>query len=98
MPLPGPQQRGSPEHDCLEVLDEDHSSQPDLSDRLLRNSDLILYTDSSSFMSEGKRYAAGYAVVSDFGFTEAKVLPQEWSVQTSELWALMRALELSKDK
>lgn len=53
---------GAPEHDCLEVLDEVSSSQPYLSDRPLPNPDLFLYTDGSSYMEEGKRYA-GYAIV-----------------------------------
>ena len=48
-------------------------------------------------MNEGKIYA-GYAVVSYFEVTEAKALPQGWSAQRAELWALIRALELSKDK
>ena len=63
-----------PEHDCVGILDEVCSSRPDLSDKPLQNPDLMLYTDSSSFMNDGKRYA-GYAVVSDFDVIEAKVLP-----------------------
>ena len=39
---------------------------------------------------------AGYAVVSDSEVMEAEVLPQGWSVQRAELWALIRALELSR--
>ena len=48
-------------------------------------------------MNKGKRYA-GYAAVSDFEVIEAKSLPQGWPAQRAELWALRRALELSKDK
>ena len=48
-------------------------------------------------MNEGKRYA-GYAVVSDFEVVEAQALPKGRSAQRAELWALIRALELSKDK
>lgn len=48
-------------------------------------------------MTEGKRYA-GYTVVSDLETIEARALPEGWSAQRAELWALVRALELSKDK
>ena len=41
---------------------------------------------------------AGYAEVSDSEVGEAEVLPQGWSVQRVELWALIRALELSQDQ
>ncbi|XP_036292636.1 uncharacterized protein LOC118718162 [Pipistrellus kuhlii] len=66
-------------------------------DRLLPNPDLVLFTDGSSFLNEGKR-RAGYAVVSNFETIEAQALPEGWSAQTAELWALARTLELSKDK
>ncbi|KAK1346507.1 hypothetical protein QTO34_000363 [Cnephaeus nilssonii] len=88
---------GVPEHDCLEVLEEVYSSRPDLTDRPLPNPDLVLFTDGSSFLDEGKR-GAGYAVVSNFETTEAQALPEGLSAQRAELWALARALELSKDK
>ncbi|KAK1339609.1 hypothetical protein QTO34_018162 [Cnephaeus nilssonii] len=48
-------------------------NQPDLTDKTLRNPDLILYTDRSSFMNEGRRYA-GYAIVLDFETLETKTL------------------------
>ena len=38
---------------------------------------------------------AGYAVVSDSEVKEGEELPQGWSVQRVELWALIRDLELS---
>ncbi|KAK1340843.1 LOW QUALITY PROTEIN: hypothetical protein QTO34_017238 [Cnephaeus nilssonii] len=37
-------------------------------------------------------------IVSNFETTEAQALPEGWSVQRAELWALVRALELSKNK
>ncbi|KAK1339147.1 hypothetical protein QTO34_019821 [Cnephaeus nilssonii] len=88
---------GAPEHDCLEVLQEVYSSRPDLRDRPLQNADLVLFTDGSSFLDEGKRQAR-YAVVSNFETIEAQALPEGWSAQRAELWALARVLELSKDK
>ena len=47
---------GPPDHNCLEVLDEVFSSRPDLTDTPLQNPDLVLYTDGSSFMEDGKRW------------------------------------------
>ncbi|KAK1331684.1 hypothetical protein QTO34_009657 [Cnephaeus nilssonii] len=88
---------GAPEHDCLEVLEEVYSSRPDLTDRPLPNPDLVLFTHGSSFLDEGKR-RAGYAVVSNFQTIEAQALPEGWSAQRAELWALARASELTKDK
>ena len=85
------------DHDCLEILDEAFFTRPDLTDKPLNNTDLVLYTDGSSFMENGKRMA-GYAEVSDSEVGEAEVLPQGWSVQRVELWALIRALELSQDQ
>ncbi|KAK1338630.1 LOW QUALITY PROTEIN: hypothetical protein QTO34_019284 [Cnephaeus nilssonii] len=46
---------GAPEHDCLEVLEEVYSSRPDLMDKPLQNPDLVLFTDSSSFLYKEKR-------------------------------------------
>ena len=84
------------EHDCLELLDEVFSRRPDLTDKL-QNPDLVLYTNGSSFMENGKRMA-GYDEVSDSEVGEAEVLPQGRLVQRVELWALIRALELSQDQ
>ena len=66
-----PDEVGSPDHNCLEVLDEVFSSRPDLTDKPLQNPDLVLYTDGSSFM-ENKKRMAGYAVVSDSEVMEAE--------------------------
>lgn len=82
------------EHDCLELLNEVFSNRPDLTDKPLHNPDLVLYTDGSSYM-ENRKKMAGYAVVSGSEVEEGEVLPQGWSVKRVELWALIRALELS---
>ena len=68
----------------MEVLDEVFSSRPDLTDKPLQNPDLVLYTDGSSFMEDGKGMA-GYAVVSALEVMEAEALPQVWSAQRAEL-------------
>lgn len=60
----------------------------------LQNPDLVLYTNGSSFMENGKRMS-GYAMVPDSEVVEAEALPQGWSAQRVELWVLIRALELS---
>ena len=57
----------------------------------------IWYTDGSSFVLDGKR-RAGYAIVSNFETTEAKLLPPGTSAQLAELIALTQALELGKGK
>lgn len=75
------------EHDCLELLGEVVSNRPDLTDKPLHNPDLVLYADGSSFVENSKK-RAGYAVVSDSEVEEGEALPQEWSVQRVELWAL----------
>ena len=82
------------EHDCLELLDEVFSNRPDQTDNPLHNPDLVLYTDGSNYR-ENRKKMAGYAVVSDSEVEEGEVLPQGWSVKRVELWALIRALELS---
>ncbi|KAK1343784.1 hypothetical protein QTO34_014337, partial [Cnephaeus nilssonii] len=98
LPLDGPHDsEGTHEHDSLEALEEVYSSWPDLTDRPLQNLDLVLFTDGSSFLDEGKR-RAGYAVISNFEIIDAQALPEGWSSQRAELWALVRALNLSKDK
>lgn len=91
-----PAERGEPDHDCLEMTEEVYASLPDLQDQPLSQLDLTLYSDGSSYMAGGRRLA-GYAVV-DNEILEAKPLPVGWSAQRAELWALVRALELSKGK
>lgn len=92
-----PDKAGSSDHSCLEILDEVFPSRPDLTDKPLQNPDVLLYTDGSSCMETGKRMAR-YAMVSDSEVVEVEALPQGWSEQRVELWALIRALKLSQDR
>ncbi|XP_024077342.2 uncharacterized protein LOC112122869, partial [Terrapene carolina triunguis] len=85
------------EHDCLEVIDAQYSSRPDLKDQPLLNADYEWYTDGSSTVVNGQR-RAGYAVVSVHETVGAEGLPAGTSAQLAELVALTRALELSKGK
>jgi hypothetical protein len=83
-----------PDHDCVEVINEVFSSCPDLSNQPLAQPDLELFTDGSSFLKEGTRYA-GYAVVSLDSVLEARALTPGTSAQKAEL---MHALFLAAEK
>ncbi|XP_037228021.1 uncharacterized protein LOC119140630 [Falco rusticolus] len=91
------QEEGQLEHDCLATIEYVYSSREDLKDVPLEQPDWELYTDGSSFMEQGVRYAA-YAVTTDTRVIEAGTLASTTSAQKAELIALIRALELSKDK
>ncbi|XP_055556197.1 uncharacterized protein LOC129734872 isoform X2 [Falco cherrug] len=54
------QEEGRLEHDCLATIEYVYSSREDLKDVPLERPDWELYTDGSSFMEQGVRYA-GYA-------------------------------------
>ena len=69
----------------------------DLKDVPLERYDWELFTDGSSFVENGARYA-GYAVTTLKTVIEAKPLPPGTSAQRAEQIALTRALELSKGK
>ncbi|CAM4679322.1 unnamed protein product [Lepidochelys kempii] len=49
------------EHDCLEIVDAQYSSHPELKDVPLPNADHEWYTDGSSTVIEGQR-RVGYAI------------------------------------
>lgn len=89
-----PVEPGPPEHDCLQVMDEVFSSRPDLKDTPLVQPDAEYFTDGSSYVKDGFRYA-GYAVVTVKTTIEARPLPQGTSAQKAELIALTRALQLA---
>ncbi|CAM5081743.1 unnamed protein product, partial [Eretmochelys imbricata] len=61
-------------HDCLEIIDAQYSSRPDLKDVPLPNADYKWYTDGSSTVIDGQR-RAGYAVVTLHDTVEAEGLP-----------------------
>nr|XP_032650711.1 uncharacterized protein LOC116833340 [Chelonoidis abingdonii] len=85
------------EHDCLDVIDAQYSSRPNLKDQPLPNAECEWYTDGSSAVVDGQR-RAGYAVVTLHNTVEAEGLPAGTSAQLAELVALTRALEQSKGK
>jgi ribonuclease HI len=76
---------------------ENYAARPDLTDQPLKNPDLELYTDGSSFVKNGVRHA-GFAVVTKFGILKSGPLPPNTSIQLAELVALTEALRLSKEQ
>ena len=69
-----PSEEGKPDPDCSEVTDKVLASCPDLRDQALQNPDLTLFSDSSSFITEGVQ-KAGHAVTTTDEVLEANVLP-----------------------
>jgi ribonuclease HI len=92
-----PEAEGNPEHSCEEVLMESYAARPDLTDWPLKNPDLELYTDGSSFVKNCVRHA-GFAAVAEFGILKSGPLPPNTSAQLAELVALTEALGLSKEQ
>jgi hypothetical protein len=56
-----PEEEGEPLHSCEEISDEVFSSQPNLVDTAIPNTDLELFTDRSWNLQE-EGYQTGYAV------------------------------------
>lgn len=84
-------------HDCMETIEQVYASRIDLKDVPLENPDWELFTDGSSYVENGTRYA-GYAVVTLTKVIEAKALTPGTSAQRAEVIALIRALTLSTGK
>jgi hypothetical protein len=59
-----PVDSGPLEPDCLEVMDEVFSSQPDLTDQPISHPDVESFTDGSSFVQDGTHFG-GYVVDSE---------------------------------
>lgn len=74
------------------------SPRPDLLQTPIPNADMILYTDGSACRPSDNTHLAGYAVVNDWEVLEARALPNGTSAQAAELYALIRACKLAKDK
>jgi hypothetical protein len=72
---------------------ENYAAQPDLTDWPLKNPDLKLYTDGSSFVKNGVRRTR-FAVVTQFGILKSGLLPPNTSAQLAELVILTEALRL----
>ena len=65
---------------------------------LLNNSELVWFTDGSSYVKDGQK-KAGVPIADDLGQTIwAETLPPNTSAQKAELIALIQALEQAKGK
>uniref|UniRef100_A0A8I5N7B4 Uncharacterized protein n=1 Tax=Papio anubis TaxID=9555 RepID=A0A8I5N7B4_PAPAN len=84
-------------HDCTEILAQVHGVREDLQDRPLPDADFVWFTDGSSFIHQGQRYA-GAAVTSETEVIWAEPLPPGTSAQKAELIALTQALTLGAGK
>lgn len=87
-----------PDRNCLRNTEEQVKSRPDLEEVELPSGEQI-YVDGSSRVAEGKR-KSGYASVNGktFEVIESGPLGPSWSAQACELYAVLRALKLLKDK
>ena len=72
-----------------------YASRPDLRDQPIPDPDLVLYANGTSLVKQG---LSGCAAVVEETIVEASSLPSHWSAQRAELYALIRALQLSKGK
>ena len=86
-----------PNHNCEEVTDEIYLSRLDPMDIPFQNPELELFTDGSNFIQDGQ-CTAGYAVTITDEIVKAEALPQGWSAQEVELWALTQALRHAEGK
>lgn len=91
------QEEGELAHDCMEVIEQVYASRIDLKDVPMENPDWELFTNGSSFVENGTRYA-GYAVVTVTTIVEAKALAPGTSAQRAEIIGLTRALMLSSGR
>nr|KAF6422807.1 hypothetical protein HJG63_008608 [Rousettus aegyptiacus] len=86
-----------PIHDCLQVLENVTCTRPDLTDDIWPNPEAALFTDGSSFVTEGIRYA-GAAVVTNETVIWAQALSHRTSAQPAELVTVIQALRWDKNK
>ena len=84
-------------HDCQQILAEMHGTRADLTDQPLKDADLTWYTDGSSYLLNGERWA-GAAVTTETQVVWASALPGGTSAQRTELIALTQALQPAAGK
>ncbi|XP_005401917.1 PREDICTED: uncharacterized protein LOC102021966 [Chinchilla lanigera] len=80
-----------PVHDCMDILNVSSSLRSNLTDVLLQDLDITLYTDGCSYVQDGVRYA-GAAVVTEKEVIWAQALGHGTSAQRAELIALTQSL------
>jgi ribonuclease HI len=92
-----PEEEGEPLHSWEEILDEVFSFRPNLTDTAIPNPNLELFTDGTwSLQEEGHR--TRYAVTTITQVVKHGRLPDPWSAQQAEFYALTRALTLAVGK
>ena len=84
-------------HSCPETLAMISSLRSDLTDILLHDPDISMFSDGSSFVFQGQRYA-GAAVTTDREVLWQQTLPPGTSAQRAKLIALTKALKLRRNK
>ena len=91
-------EKDGPLHNCGEILAGVAAIRKDLKDVPLNDSELVWFTDGSSFVKDGQK-TAGAAIVDDSGrVIWAEALPPGTSAQKVELIALIQALERAEGK
>jgi hypothetical protein len=90
--LPNPDLE-APLHDCQEIIAEITQVRPDLQDSALPNSELVWYTDGSSFVLDGVRKVGTVVVDQGGNIIWSAPLPQK-----AELIALAEALKRAEGK
>jgi hypothetical protein len=83
----------APLHDCQEIIAEITQVRPDLQDSALPNSELVWYTDGSSFVLDGVRKVGTVVVDQGGNIIWSAPLPQK-----AELIALAEALKRAEGK
>ncbi|XP_042826174.1 uncharacterized protein LOC122234311 [Panthera tigris] len=92
-----PEGQNPPLHSCPETLAMISSLRSDLTDIPLHDPDISMFSDVSSFVFQGQRYA-GAAVTTDREVLWQQTLPPGTSAQRAELIALTKALKLGRNK
>ncbi|RMC21399.1 hypothetical protein DUI87_02263 [Hirundo rustica rustica] len=88
---------GALAHECLQTMEQVYSSRTDLEDKPIKNLNLELFADGSSFVKDG-RWMAGYTVVTATEIVETQSLPISTSVQNPEIIVLKQAMNLAVGK
>jgi ribonuclease HI len=88
----------APLHDCQEIIPEITQVRPNLQDSVLPNSELVWYTDGSSFVSDWVHKVGAVVVEQGGNIIWSALLPLGTSAQKAELIALAEALEWAEGK
>jgi hypothetical protein len=88
----------APLHDCQEIIAEITQVHPDLQDSALPNSELVWYTDGSSFVSDGVCKVGAAVVGQGENIIWSALLPPGTSAQKAELIMLAEALKRAEGK